>query len=146
MALIPNKQIKQQYEIVSTISAGLSLLGTEVKSIKTGKASLLGSKVLIRGGEAFLVGANIPPYQEKNVSNDYDPVRTRKLLLTKKEIAQLINKTESKNLTMVPVSIYNKGRRLKLEVGIGKKKQQKDKRELLKKKDAEKKIRRHLKN
>ena len=146
MSYITNRSIKRDYEILETIRAGIQLLGTEVKSVRTGKGSLVGAKILIRGGEAFLVGANIPPHQEKNTAAHYDPERTRRLLLKKREIIQLINKTESKKLTLVPISLYNTNRRLKVDVGIGRKKQSRDRREELRKRDAERAIRREIKN
>ena len=146
MAYCTNRAAHQRYEITDTVQAGVSLLGTEVKSIRSGSASLRGSTVLIRGGEAFLVGASIPPYQKKNVLSDYNPERPRRLLLSKKELRRLYAKTESGNLTLVPMSIYNRGRVLKVEIGIGRKKQAQDKRESIKKREQERSIRRRLKH
>ena len=145
MACITNKKLGYDYEILKTITAGISLLGTEVKSIKSGKGSLVGARVVARGGEAFLVGANIPPYQEKNVSPRYDPKRTRKLLLSKKEILFLQQK-EEENIALLPKSIYNAKRKLKLEIILGKKKKLHDKREKIKKREAERDMRRSAKS
>ena len=142
MANITNREIKKHYEILDTLSAGISLLGTEVKSIRTGKGSLMGAKVVIRAGEVLLSGANIPPYQEKNSPASYDPKRTRKLLLNKREIQKLYLTVEAKNLTLVPIKVYNVGRHLKLEIGIARKKNARDKREEIKQRDAKRTIRR----
>ena len=85
-----NRKVRLNYEILQKYESGIELLGTEVKSIRGGKMSLLGAFIIIRGGEAFLINANIPPYQVKNAPKDYDPMRNRRLLLTKKEIAELV--------------------------------------------------------
>ena len=144
MAYITNRNAHQHYEILETIRAGLSLIGTEVKSVRTGKGSLAGTKVLIRGGEAFLVGATIPPYQEKNAPGSYKVDRTRRLLLNKREIERLYTFSEEKRLTLIPLIIYNCNRKLKLDVGIAHKKNARDRREKKKKKESERSIRRFL--
>ena len=145
MSYTTNRTAKQQYEILDTIRAGISLLGTEVKSIRTGKASLTGAKVLIRGGEAFLVGASIPPHQEKNTPTGYDPERSRRLLLSRKEIEKLEMQTMAGGLTLVPIRVYTCNRVLKIDIGIARKKQARDKREEIKKRDNERSVRRFLK-
>ncbi|MDE0243612.1 MAG: SsrA-binding protein SmpB [Candidatus Kaiserbacteria bacterium] len=144
MVYITNKQVKRQYEILKTYRAGLSLLGTETKSIRTGKGSLVGATVLVRGGEAFLVNATIPAHQEKNAPSGYDPDRTRKLLLTKPEVRELHTALEKKGLTLVPMEIYNSRRKLKLGFAIARKKNPRDKREDLKRRDADRDRRRSL--
>src|SRR3972149_6028371 len=115
VSLIRNKKAFFDYEITDKYEAGVELFGFEVKSVKGSQGSLEGGQVIIRGGEAYLVGARIPAYQPKNTPKDYDPERTRKLLLTKREIERLATETSSRNLTIVPISMYSKGTKLKLE-------------------------------
>jgi len=140
-----NRKIYFDYEILEKYEAGIELLGTEVKSIRSGKMSLEGSFVIIRGGEAFLINATIQPYQPKNVPKDYDPLRNRKLLLTKKEISKLIGSERNKSLTIVPLSVYSKGRKIKVEIALVKGKKKYDKRETIKKRETEREIRREYK-
>ncbi|HTE48717.1 MAG TPA: SsrA-binding protein SmpB [Candidatus Paceibacterota bacterium] len=140
-----NRKARFNYEILEKYEAGIELLGTEVKSVRGGKMSLDGAFVIIRGGEAYLINANIPPYQLKNAPRDYDPLRNRKLLLTKKEIAELGGSEKNKSLTIVPLSVYNKGRKIKVEIALVKGKKKYDKRESLKKRDTEREIRREIK-
>lgn len=144
--LVYNRKAGFNYEFVEKLEAGISLQGFEVKALKSGHGSLEGAYVVVRGNEAFLVNATIPPYQMKNTPASYDPMRARKLLLTKKEIASLIGLEHQKNLTIVPISIYNKGRLLKVELAIARGKKLRDKRENIKKREAERDIRRTLKN
>ena len=144
MAYITNRSIRQHYEILETIRAGLSLLGTEVKSIRTGKGSLTGAKVLIRGGEAFLIGATIPAYQPKNIIMTYEEDRPRRLLLNKNEIKRLYTSSEEKRLTLLPLTMYNCNRKLKLDIGIASKRAKRDKREKIKKREDERSIKRLL--
>jgi SsrA-binding protein len=144
--LADNKKAYFNYEILEKFEAGLVLLGTEVKSIRTGHMGLKGAYVVIdKNGEASLVGANISPYQPKNAPADYRPDRTRKLLLKKKEIDRLIGKSRQKRLTFIPLRVYNKAGRIKLEFGIGKGKKEFDKRETIKKREAKREIERSLK-
>lgn len=146
MSLVQNKKANFNYEILEKYEAGIELLGFEVKSLKAGQGSLEGSYIKIRGGEAFVTGMNIPPYQANNTPKEYDPARSRKLLLTKKEIAEL-EKTEQKaGLTIVPLSVYNKGRKIKMELAVAKGKKTHDKRETTKKREADREIRRTLKS
>ena len=112
MSLIQNKKAYFNYEILEKLEAGIELLGLEVKSLKGGQGSLEGSHIVIRGKEAFIVNMNIPPYQPKNTAPEYVPMRTRKILLTKKEIVKLSDIEGTKGLTIVPLSVYNKGRKL----------------------------------
>ncbi len=128
-------------KIVDTLRAGISLIGSEVKSVREGSGSLQGARVLIRGNEVFLVGATIPPYQVKNTPDDYDPTRTRRLLIGKHEREQLARKVDAKNLTLVPISIYNVGRNLKVDIALARKKLSGDKREVIQKRDAKRTIR-----
>lgn len=146
MSLIQNKKAYFNYEILKKFEAGIELLGFEVKSLKKSQGSLEGSHITVRGNEAFVLNMNIPPYQPSNTPQDYDPMRNRKLLLTKKEIEDLGKAESQKGLTIVPLSVYNKGRKLKLEIAIVRGKKQYDKRETIKKRDTEREIRRSLKS
>lgn len=130
-----NKRAKYDYDILEKFEAGLILKGHEVKSIKTGRVNLRGAYVVIKDDEAYLINADIPPYQPKNIPEDYKPDRTRKLLLHKKEIKTLIGRGREKGLTLVPIRVYDKKGKLKLEFGIGKSKKKIDKRELIKKRE-----------
>ena len=140
-----NKKAYFNYEILEKLIAGISLLGLEVKSIKSGRISLKATYVVLRNEEAFLIGANIPPYQPKNTPKDYNPERSRKLLLKKSEIKYLIGKTKQKGLTIVPLRVYNIRGKIKLEIGLVKGKKKFDKREIIKKREREREIRRLLK-
>ncbi|KKU20650.1 MAG: SsrA-binding protein [Candidatus Nomurabacteria bacterium GW2011_GWA1_46_11] len=140
-----NRKARFDYEILEKYETGIELLGTEVKSVRGGRMSLEGSFAIIRGGEAFLVNANIPPFQPKNAPKDYDPLRNRKLLLTKKEIAELAQSEKNKSLTIVPLAVYNKGRKIKVSVALSKGKKKFDKRETIKKRETDREIRREHK-
>lgn len=144
--LVEHKKAKLEYEWVDTYEAGIELLGFEVKALRAGKASLVGSHIVIRDGEAFLVGATISPYQEGNTPKSYDPERTRKLLLSKKELARLSGAESQRGLTIIPIMVYNKSRRLKLSLAVAKKKKAHDKRASLKERDDRRAIDRTLKN
>lgn len=141
-----HKKVFLDFEILETFETGISLLGTEVKSLRGGHGKLEGAYVIVRGGEAFLVGASIPPFQKKNVAPSYDPERARKLLLTKKEIMMLDQKSEKQGLTIVPIKLYSKGPKLKLEIGIARGKKKYDKREAIKKRDTERDVARELRD
>src|SRR3990167_7276347 len=110
--LIQNKKVTLDYEILETFEAGVELLGFEVKSLRSHQGSLLGSHVTVRGKEAFLIETEIPPYQEKNTPDEYNSRRNRKLLLTKEEIEKLSSFESKRGLTIVPISVYNKGRKV----------------------------------
>ncbi len=140
-----NKKVYFKYTILEKLRAGISLFGQEVKAIKSGRISLGGSYVVIRGGEAFLVGANIPAYQPKNSRPDYNPERDRKLLLQKAEINHLIGKIKQKGLTIAPLRVYNTKGKIKLDIAIVKGKKKFDKRETIKKRDAKVEMARILK-
>ncbi len=140
-----NRKARFNYEILEKYEAGIELFGVEVKSVRNGQMSLEGAFVIIRGGEAYLINVNVPPYQIKNTPKDYDPLRNRKLLLTKKEIAELAGSENNKSLTIVPISVYNKGRKIKVEIALVKGKKKFDKRETLKKRDTDREIRREIK-
>ena len=116
------------------------LTGQEVKSIKSGRINLAGSYAVIKNEEAFLLNADIPPYQPKNAPPDYDSTRLRKLLLNKSEIKYLIGKSQEKRLTLLPLRVYTKKGKIKLEFGLGKGRKKASKKELLKKRDVEREI------
>ena len=144
MSLITNKKAHFNYEIKQNYVAGIELFGFEVKSLRKSQGSLDGSYVTVRGNEAFLVGSFVPPFQEKNAPKDYNPRRNRKLLLTKAEIRELETIEKTKGLTMVPLSVYSKGRVLKVDLGVGRGKKNYDKRESIKKQDTLRQTRREF--
>jgi len=149
--LAENKKAYYNYEILEKFEAGIVLIGQEVKSIRLGRINLAGSYVVLkqspegRHPEVFLIGANIPPYQPKNAPTDYNPQRSRKLLLKKSEIKYLIGKVREKGLTLVPLRVYTKRKKIKLEFSIVKGKRKFDKREKIKKREIEKTIKREIK-
>lgn len=132
MNLVENKKLRLTYSFLENYQAGIELEGYEVKALRARLGSLEGSKVIIRGGEAFLVGAYIPPYQPANMPKSYDEHRTRRLLLTKEEIASLAQEEEKSGLTLHPISLYTKGPFIKCDVAVCKKLQKHDKREKVK--------------
>lgn len=142
--LIENKKAYFNYEITDTFEAGIELFGYEVKSLRNHQGSLDGAYVIIRGKEAFLIGANIPPFQIKNAPENFDPMRPRKILLSQKEIDTLSKTDMKKGLTLVAISVYNKGRWMKLSFGIGRGKKKFDKRETIKKRETDRNIRREF--
>lgn len=137
-----NKRGSFDYEIQEKFEAGIELRGYEVKSVKNGHMQIAGSYVVIRHNEAFLVNSTIPPYQPKNSPKDYDPARSRRLLLTKKEINYLTGKLHQKGLTLLPLEVYTKNRLIKLKLGLGKPLKKSDKREIIKKREIDKEIQR----
>lgn len=147
-----NKRGLFDYEILEKFEAGIALLGQEVKSIRLGRINLRGSYVVLKhstGGkipEVFLIGATVPPYQPKNAPSDYDSQRSRKLLLTKREINHLIGKSSQKGLTMIPLKVYTKKDKIKVDFAIVRGKKKFDKREMIKKRDIEREIDRSLKS
>jgi SsrA-binding protein len=144
-AYAENRKARFDYEILEKYEAGIELLGVEVKSVRSSQMSLEGAFVIVRGGEAFLINSNIPAFQPKNAREGYDPLRNRRLLLTKKEIAELVSTEKNKSLTIVPISVYNKDRKIKIEIAVVKGKKKFDKRETIKKRDTDRDLRRTLK-
>jgi len=145
-----NKRANFDYEILDKYEAGLVLLGHEVKSIKTGHISIKGSFVTVKTTgkqlpELYIVNAHIPLYKNASKFAEYDPYRSRKLLLKKNEIKHLIGKKQEQGLTLVPIKIYTKKSLIKLEFGVGKGKKKIDKRETIKKRETERKIKTILK-
>ncbi|MEX0931576.1 MAG: SsrA-binding protein SmpB [Candidatus Paceibacterota bacterium] len=144
--LAQNKKIFFNFELLETLSAGIELFGHEVKAVRGGKMTLEGSHVTIRGNEAFLVNSSIMPYQPANTPKEYEPARNRKLLLTKKELQKLASIEQQKGLTIVPISVYNKGKKVKVDIAVVRGKKKFDKRETLKKREDKRHIERTLKN
>lgn len=138
--LIENKKAHLRYTVLETYQAGLELLGGEVKSLRGKRGKLDGARVIIRAGEAYLIGASIPHYQGANTATSYDPERTRRLLLKKSEISDLADAESAKGLTIVPLELYTAGRYLKARIAIVRGKGKGDKREDLKKKEAEREM------
>ncbi len=141
MRLVESKKLHLTYIITDTIEAGIELFGFEVKSLRKKQGSLDGAKVIVRGGEAFLVGAYIPPYQPANTPKSYDPYRTRRLLLNKDEVIDLYNIEQAKTLTLAPHSLYLKNTHIKCGVALCKKKNARDKREAIKKDISKRELR-----
>lgn len=139
-----NPTARHNYTITDTFEAGIVLSGTEIKSIRNGKANIKDTYVSIRNGEVYVYGMHISPYEHGNIFNK-DPLRDRKLLLHKREINKLYGMIKTKGISLVPISMYFKGNKVKLEIGIGKGKKLYDKREDMAKRDAEMKIRRAVK-
>jgi len=139
-----NRRATFDYEILQTYEAGMVLLGFEVKSVKAGRMALAGSFAVIRGGDAWLLNAAIPPHQQKNTPDTYDPTRSRRLLLHGHEIKELVGATAQKGLTIVPLKVYSKRGLLKLSLGLARHKKTGDKRETIKKREAAREIARAL--
>ncbi|MFA5318065.1 MAG: SsrA-binding protein SmpB [Patescibacteria group bacterium] len=141
-----NKRANFDYEILAKYEAGIVLAGYEVKSVKTGHISLKGAFVTLKNRankdlpEAYLTNCHIPLYKHAGKILNYDPYKSRKLLLKKSEISHILGKRQEKGLTLVPIKVYNKGSLIKLEFGIGKGKKKVDKREDIKNKDIVRKL------
>ncbi len=137
-----NRKARHDFQISEKFEAGIELKGTEVKSIRAGKVNLRDGFARVMKGEIFLMNMHISPYDHGNIHN-HDPLRTRKLLMHKKEINRLIGKISQRGLTLVALSVYLKRGKVKVEVGLGKGKKQHDKRETIKKRDIEREEKRH---
>ncbi|HEY4523142.1 MAG TPA: SsrA-binding protein SmpB, partial [Candidatus Paceibacterota bacterium] len=134
--LLEYKKARMKYAVQETFAAGIELSGGEVKALRNKLGSLDGARVVVRGGEAFILGMTIPPYQAANASPSYDTERARRLLLTKREIAELAVAEGAKGLTIVPLEVYTSGRNVKARIAIVRGKGARDRREDLKKRDA----------
>lgn len=143
--LAVNKKASFDYEILETYEAGIVLTGFEVKASKKGMVNLTGSFAVLRDGEAWLLNATISPYQAGNTPKEYDSMRTRKLLLKKTELHELVGRISRQGLTLVPLKLYNKKNLVKILIGVGRHKKKADKRETIKKRDIEREVRRTLK-
>ncbi len=140
-----NKKARHDYTVLETMEAGIVLQGTEIKSIRNGRINLKDGFVRISRGEAFLMNVHISPYEQGNIYN-HDPLRTRKLLLHKKQIAKLAGEAKNKGVTIIPLKVYIKDGYAKVLIGLAKGKHEYDKRETLKRKDQERQIERVMKN
>ncbi|CZQ81637.1 smpb protein [Trichococcus palustris] len=142
--LAQNRKASHDYAIIDTLEAGMVLTGTEIKSIRGGKINLKDGYATIRNGEVFLQNVHISPFEQGNIFN-HDPLRTRKLLLHKKQIAYLVNETKTTGVTLVPLKVYLKNGVAKVLIGLAKGKKNYDKREALKQKDVKREMDRALK-
>ena len=143
---INNRKASFDYQILKEYEAGLVLFGYEVKAVRLGRGKLEGAHIAIRDGEAFLIGASISLYQAANTPKEYNPERTRKLLLAKKELRELEQQDGQPGLTIVPLSLYSVRKYIKLKLALGRGRKKTDKRELLKKRDTKRTLDRILKN
>ena len=141
---VENKKAHFNYEILEKIEAGIELLGFEVKSVKKNQGSLEGAYVIVRGGEAYVMNLFLPPYQENNTPSDYEPRRNRRLILSKKEIKKLAEVELGRGLTIVPISLYNKGNLIKVSIAVVRGKKKFDKREATKKRETDRTVRREF--
>lgn len=141
--LAENKRARFDYEILETFEAGIELFGHEVKSIRAGRLNLSGSYVIVRGEEAYLINADLPPYQPLNTPSDYDPKRARRLLLRREEIKELMGRVKESGLTILPLNVYTKDSLIKLKIGLGKPKKKSDKREAIKRRETDREMRRY---
>jgi len=140
-----NKKARREFHIEDVFEAGLVLQGSEVKSLRGGRINLGEGYVRLEGGEAFLVGVHIPPYKQANINN-HEATRSRKLLLHRRELNRLAGKISQQGYTLVPMSLYFRDGKAKLELGLGKGKKFHDKREDSKKKDAQREMERATRN
>ena len=143
--LVQNTKARHEYFILETFECGIELFGTEVKSLRDGKANLADSYASIDNGEVFIKGMNISPFEKGNIFNR-DPLRHRKLLMHKQEIRKLIGQIQQQGLTLVPLSVYLKGSLVKVSLGLAKGKKLYDKREDIAKRDAKRDAQRAIKN
>ena len=140
-----NRKARYLYEILETYQADIALEGTEVKSIRAGKVNLQDAYALIRGGEAWLLNAHISPFEKASVYFNHDPRRTRKLLLHKEQINKLLGQVEQKGLTLVPLKMYLKEGRVKVDIAVGRGKKLHDKRDDIRQKDDKRAMERAMK-
>lgn len=143
--IVENRKARHDYHIIETIEAGIVLTGTEVKSLRLGRVNVRDSFARVKDGEVFLHGMHISPYEQGNRFN-HDPLRIRKLLLHRREINRLVGKIQERGYTIVPLKLYWKNGRCKVELALVKGKRLHDKRETLARKDAERRIERVLKS
>lgn len=145
MELATNKKALFDYNLLEKMEAGLVLTGPEVKAVRAGQINLKGAFITFHGDNAYLTGAHISRYQPAGKQPEYEPERSRRLVLHKREIRYLQGKSQEKGLTIIPLTVYTKHRFLKLEIAVAKGKKEFDKRETIKKRDVEKEIRRAIK-
>lgn len=133
--LVENRRAYFDYQILETYEAGIELRGFEVKAIKTGRINLAGAFATVKDNQIWLTNADIPPYQPANTPPDYDPKRSRRLLLKKSEIKELIGKSQRAGLTLVPLRVYTKNRHIKVAIGLARGKRKADKRQAIKQRE-----------
>lgn len=143
--LAQNRKARHDYTIIDTIEAGIVLQGTEIKAIRNGRLNLKDGFCRVRNGEIFMYNVHISPYEQGNIFN-HDPLRTRKLLMHKKQIARLVGETKNTGITLIPLKVYIRDGFAKVLVGLAKGKKQYDKRETIKNRDVNRQISRTLKN
>jgi SsrA-binding protein len=136
-----NRRARFDYDIENTYESGIELRGYEVKSVRAGHFQIAGARVVIRGGEAWLVNSHVPPYQPKNTPAGYEEDRSRRLLLTKDEIKSLTGALQEKGRILIPLRAYLKNHFIKLELGIGRTRKKSDKREVIKKRSHQREMR-----
>ena len=141
---INNRRALHEYFIDAKLECGIALVGSEVKSLRAGKAQLQDAYAKILNGELFLVGAHIDPYEKAALVYNHEPRRDRKLLLHKRELKKLAGEADQRGVTLIPLAIYFKGGRAKVEVGVARGKQQHDKRDTIKKKEMDRDLRRAM--
>jgi SsrA-binding protein len=139
-----NRRARHEYAVEETLEAGIALTGTEIKSIRAGRVNLAEAYARIEKGEAWLIGAHIAPYEQGN-RNNHEPTRTRKLLLHRDQISELIGRTQAKGFTLVPLKLYIRNGMAKLEIGIGRGKKAYDKRRTIAERDARRELERATK-
>lgn len=135
-----NRRALFDYEILKTYEAGIELFGFEVKAIKSGRVNLAGAYAVVQGEEIWLLNVSIPPYQAKNTPQDYNETRSRRLLLHKSEIKELIGRTAQKGLTLVPLRVYDKKSKIKIAFALARRKKKHDKREVIKERETKREI------
>ncbi len=140
-----NPKARFDYEILDTYEAGIKLLGFEVKSVKKGRCSIVGARCLVRGGEVYIVGMKIDPYQVGNTPLGYDPLQTRKILLRKKEIGTLEKDGDLKGNTIIPLVVYGEKNLIKIKIALCRGKKTRDKRDSIKKRDTDRTLAREYK-
>ncbi len=140
-----NKKARFDYEIIETIEAGIELFGHEAKSVRLGRMVLVGSYGVIQNGELWLLNSEIPPYQAANLTTEYHPSRSRKILVSKKELTDLIRRMEAERLVLIPLSAYEKNRKIKIELGLAKPRKNHDKREAIKRREISREIGKKIK-
>jgi SsrA-binding protein len=141
--IVSNRKARHDYQIIEVLETGIALRGTEVKSLRKRNANLQDSYAMVKNGELWLFGLHISPYEQGNINN-HDPVRTRKLLVQKKEMRKLFSRISEQGLSLIPLSMYFKGPYAKVELAIARGKRSYDKRESIKKREAERTISRTL--
>ncbi|MBS1112264.1 MAG: smpB [Nitrospirae bacterium] len=139
-----NRKAYHDYHVEDTLEAGIALLGTEVKSLREGRANLKDSYVILKSGEAFLLNCHISPYSHGNIMN-HDPLRTRKLLMHRNEIDRLRGKVEGKGYTLIPLKLYFKDSFVKVEIGLARGKKLFEKRDTIKEREAKREIEKAMK-